>query len=117
MVLRFCELLRETCRLNPGLDGALELLPFPFCFDLPFMFSIAPDHVLLSLLDHFRVEVVKDSLVPSELVFMLNLIMSFYPLKEQLFILQLLTLAHDVLFKSYLSFPLQEVIILILDYL
>ena len=77
--------------LNLGLDSALELLPFLFCFDLLFMFSIASDHELLSLLNLFRVQAMKDSLVPSELVFKLTLVMILYPLKERL-IVQRLTL-------------------------
>ena len=73
------------------LQSALELLPFLFCFDLFLMLSIALGHELLSLLYLFWVQVIKDSLVPSELLFNLILVMSLYPLEERL-IIQHLTL-------------------------
>ena len=77
MVSRCCELLGVTCRLHLGLDGALEILPFLFCFDLPLMLPAASGHVLLSLLNLFRVQVMKDSLVPGELVFHVSLVVVF----------------------------------------
>ena len=76
---------------NLGVESALELLPFLFCFDLLLKLSMASDHELLGLLNLLYVQVTKDHLVPGKLVFNLTLVMGFHPLEERL-IIQRLTL-------------------------
>lgn len=63
--------------LKLGLISALEFLPFLFCIDLLLMLSVASGYELLSLHVLLHFQVMKDGLVPSELVFNLILVMVF----------------------------------------